>query len=301
MLSGLAPGVARAAALPARRAEQAARCASSPPAPGSRSRRKAESQDLCFLAGEGKRSFLARHGGLGERAGRDRRPRRAPARRRHRGHHDFTVGQRRGLGGGATRAALRARHRRRDEHGRRRLARGARDPTGCAVREATLHRPGGRVDRVLPALPLAPARLHGRAGRRRRAHRSSSSSSPSPPTASPRARPPACSTATSSSAGRRSPERLSRGAYLDWLADDVGRDPRDLPVLLRGARAPARALGVAGPAARRHLDPAHRRGHAAVQAVLRGPRGAAGASRLRLRSAAFARPTSRRSATRGAT
>ena len=57
---------------------------------------KAESQDLCFLAGEGKRSFLARHGGLGDRPGPivD-----AAGRRRgtHRGQHEFTVGQRRGL------------------------------------------------------------------------------------------------------------------------------------------------------------------------------------------------------------
>src|SRR5205809_5086020 len=30
---------------------------------------KRESQDLCFLSGEGKRSFLARHAGLGERPG----------------------------------------------------------------------------------------------------------------------------------------------------------------------------------------------------------------------------------------
>ena len=61
---------------------------------------KAESQDLCFLAGEGKRSFLARHGGLGERPGAivDRAGRRLGE---HRGHHEFTVGQRRGLGLGA--------------------------------------------------------------------------------------------------------------------------------------------------------------------------------------------------------
>ncbi len=55
-----------------------------------------ESQDLCFLAGVGKRGFLARHGGLGPRRGEivD------PAGRRlgeHDGHHEFTVGQRRGL------------------------------------------------------------------------------------------------------------------------------------------------------------------------------------------------------------
>ena len=61
---------------------------------------KAESQDLCFLAGEGKRSFLERYGGLAERPGDvvDRRGRRLG---RHRGHHEYTVGQRRGLGVGA--------------------------------------------------------------------------------------------------------------------------------------------------------------------------------------------------------
>jgi tRNA-specific 2-thiouridylase len=62
---------------------------------------RAESQDLCFLAGQGKREFLRRHAGLGERAGNvvDRHGRRLGS---HRGHHNFTVGQRRGLsvGGG---------------------------------------------------------------------------------------------------------------------------------------------------------------------------------------------------------
>ena len=58
---------------------------------------KRESQDLCFLAGEGKRSFLGRHARLRERAGEivDRGGRVVG---RHRGHHNFTVGQRRGLG-----------------------------------------------------------------------------------------------------------------------------------------------------------------------------------------------------------
>ncbi len=58
---------------------------------------KRESQDLCFLAGEGKRSFLARHTRLRERAGEvvDGSGR---VLGRHRGHHNFTVGQRRGLG-----------------------------------------------------------------------------------------------------------------------------------------------------------------------------------------------------------
>jgi tRNA-specific 2-thiouridylase len=59
--------------------------------------RKAESQDLCFLAGQGKRGFLRRHGGLRERDGAivDSSGRTLG---RHRGHHDFTVGQRRGIG-----------------------------------------------------------------------------------------------------------------------------------------------------------------------------------------------------------
>src|SRR3954470_24042321 len=62
---------------------------------------KADSQDLCFLAGTGRARFLARHGAMRERPGDivDRAGRRIG---RHRGHHHFTVGQRRGLGiGGA--------------------------------------------------------------------------------------------------------------------------------------------------------------------------------------------------------
>ncbi|MDX6584259.1 MAG: tRNA-uridine 2-sulfurtransferase [Solirubrobacterales bacterium] len=107
---------------------------------------KAESQDLCFLAGEGKRAFLARHGGLGPRVGEivDRAGRRLGS---HRGHHEFTVGQRRGLGVGsreplyvlATDAATNTVV----AGGREQLA-----TTRVPVREATLHRPGGRVDRV---------------------------------------------------------------------------------------------------------------------------------------------------------
>ncbi len=59
--------------------------------------RKPESQDLCFLAGQGKRGFLRRHGGLEDRDGAvlDRSGR---ALGRHRGHHHYTVGQRRGIG-----------------------------------------------------------------------------------------------------------------------------------------------------------------------------------------------------------
>ncbi|HEY5054030.1 MAG TPA: tRNA methyl transferase PRC-barrel domain-containing protein, partial [Solirubrobacterales bacterium] len=59
--------------------------------------RKPESQDLCFLAGQGKEQFLRRHGGLRERDGAllDRAGRTIG---RHDGHHNFTVGQRRGIG-----------------------------------------------------------------------------------------------------------------------------------------------------------------------------------------------------------
>jgi tRNA-uridine 2-sulfurtransferase len=58
--------------------------------------RKPESQDLCFLSGQGKADFLRRHGGLREREG-DLLDRSGQAIGRHRGHHNFTVGQRRGI------------------------------------------------------------------------------------------------------------------------------------------------------------------------------------------------------------
>jgi tRNA-specific 2-thiouridylase len=108
--------------------------------------RKPESQDLCFLAGQGKRSFLRRHGGLGDREGDliDASGRRLG---RHRGHHQFTVGQRRGIGVGApqplyvlgTDAAANT------------VTVGTRSElatTTVPVRHATLHRDGARVDRV---------------------------------------------------------------------------------------------------------------------------------------------------------
>jgi tRNA-specific 2-thiouridylase len=108
--------------------------------------RKPESQDLCFLAGQGKRGFLRRHGGLADREGEvlDGAGR---AVGRHRGHHNFTVGQRRGIGVSApeplyvtatdaaantvtvgTRAELETR--------------------SVRIRDAVLHRDGGRVDAV---------------------------------------------------------------------------------------------------------------------------------------------------------
>jgi tRNA-specific 2-thiouridylase len=108
--------------------------------------RKAESQDLCFLAGQGKRGFLRRHGGLEDREGAvlDGSGR---AVGRHRGHHNFTVGQRRGIGVSAPEplyvvatdsAANTVTVGTRAEVETRRIN----------IRDATLHRDGGRVDAV---------------------------------------------------------------------------------------------------------------------------------------------------------
>jgi len=58
---------------------------------------KADSQDLCFLAGTDRARFLNRHGRLADRSG-AMVDRAGNVLGRHRGQHHFTVGQRRGLG-----------------------------------------------------------------------------------------------------------------------------------------------------------------------------------------------------------
>jgi tRNA-uridine 2-sulfurtransferase len=108
--------------------------------------KKPESQDLCFLAGQGKRGFLRRHGNLVDRDGAvvDRSGRTLG---RHRGHHNFTVGQRRGIGVSlnepgyvvATDAAANT------------VTVGSREELETRrirVRDAVLHRDGARVDNV---------------------------------------------------------------------------------------------------------------------------------------------------------
>jgi tRNA-specific 2-thiouridylase len=108
--------------------------------------KKPESQDLCFLAGQGKRGFLRRHGNLVDREGAvvDRTGRKLG---RHRGHHNFTVGQRRGIGVSlnepgyvvATDAATNT------------VTVGIREDIetrSIRVRDAVLHRDGARVDNV---------------------------------------------------------------------------------------------------------------------------------------------------------
>ncbi len=108
--------------------------------------KRPESQDLCFLAGQGKREFLRRHAGLGDRTGEIVDPAGAVV-GRHPGHHNFTVGQRRGLGvgGGAPRYVLGidAKSNRVVVGGREQLAR-----QSVHLREARLHREAERVDGV---------------------------------------------------------------------------------------------------------------------------------------------------------
>jgi tRNA-specific 2-thiouridylase len=107
---------------------------------------KVDSQDLCFLAGTNRARFLARHGGLGERPGAivDRS---GAVLGRHRGQHNFTVGQRRGLGlAGREPLYVLAK-----DAATNRVTVGpasALETTRVAVRAARLHRDGARVDRV---------------------------------------------------------------------------------------------------------------------------------------------------------
>jgi tRNA-uridine 2-sulfurtransferase len=108
--------------------------------------RKAESQDLCFLAGQGKRGFLRRHGGLRERDGAivDSAGRTLG---RHRGHHDFTVGQRRGIGVSAPEALYVLA----TDAGTNTVTVGTRselEKRSVRVRDAVLHRDGEEVDAV---------------------------------------------------------------------------------------------------------------------------------------------------------
>jgi tRNA-uridine 2-sulfurtransferase len=107
---------------------------------------RAESQDLCFLAGQGKREFLRSHAGLEERPGEvvDRSGRRLGE---HRGHHNFTVGQRRGLGvGGGEPLYVLA-----TDATANRVVAGTRDELATRrvrIRGARLNRPAERVDGV---------------------------------------------------------------------------------------------------------------------------------------------------------
>jgi tRNA-uridine 2-sulfurtransferase len=107
---------------------------------------KADSQDLCFLAGTDRARFLARHGEIGDRPGSvvDTSGRVLAT---HRGQHRFTVGQRRGIGlaSGEPLYVL-------DKDAERNLVvvgpKVALRSTRVALRAARLHRHGARIDRV---------------------------------------------------------------------------------------------------------------------------------------------------------
>ncbi len=120
---------------------------------------KADSQDLCFLAGTSRGAFLAKHGGIRERPG-EIVDRRGNVLGRHRGHHGFTVGQRRGLGLASNEPLYVLG----TDATRNRVIAGTREElstTSVAVRGARLFREGARVDRVklrYRTKPL-PARL----------------------------------------------------------------------------------------------------------------------------------------------
>jgi tRNA-specific 2-thiouridylase len=128
--------------------------------------KKPESQDLCFLAGQGKERFLRRHAGLGEREGAvlDRS---GQAIGSHRGHHNFTVGQRRGIGVAAPEPlyvlATDAAANTVTVGPRAELA-----TNRVGIRDAVLHRDGGRIDAVKlrsHAAPIPASVEAGEAGR----------------------------------------------------------------------------------------------------------------------------------------
>ncbi len=122
---------------------------------------RAESQDLCFLAGTDGPRFLRRHGHLPPRRGDivDLDGRVVGA---HDGQHQFTVGQRRGLGVSAG-SPLYVVHK---DPGAQRIVVGPRSALAARrieVSGATLHRPGAQVDRVKLRYRSAPVacRVHG--------------------------------------------------------------------------------------------------------------------------------------------
>jgi tRNA-specific 2-thiouridylase len=107
---------------------------------------KADSQDLCFLAGTSRARFLARHGGLGDAAGAIVDPE-GNVVGDHDGQHRFTVGQRRGIGIAAAEPLYVL-----DKHADRNEVivgpRSSLATTRVHVRAATLHRAGACVNRV---------------------------------------------------------------------------------------------------------------------------------------------------------
>ena len=108
---------------------------------------KRESQDLCFIAGLGGRAFLQRHGGPRLRRPGEIVDRQGRVLGRHEGHHNYTVGQRRGLGV-ATPEPLYVLEK---DASTNRVVVGAREELRVrqiALEDATLHRPASDVQSV---------------------------------------------------------------------------------------------------------------------------------------------------------
>ncbi|MGI9183730.1 MAG: tRNA 2-thiouridine(34) synthase MnmA [Solirubrobacteraceae bacterium] len=130
---------------------------------------KADSQDLCFLAGTDRARFLARHGEIGDRpgvlVGSD-----GSVLGQHAGQHRFTVGQRRGLGlaHGEPLYVLDK------DAASGRVTVGRQSELRCTevtIRGARLHRPGTRVDRVKLRYRQRPLRARLAGGPAAGAHR----------------------------------------------------------------------------------------------------------------------------------
>ena len=263
MLAALDARVARAAALPARRADQAARCASSPARgrPAGRAQARLAGPLLPRRHRAARRSSPATAASR-ERPGDDRR--RAPAGRsaRHRGAaraSPSASARGLGVGGAASRSTCSATDARANTVTVG-PARGAAARAACGRATCALHRPG-RARSTASSCATAPRRspcaLRGdelaarRAGLGRRA---------------------------------RPDRRAAAGRRRRRLCDDRpmsrvhGRDPRDVPRVLRVARAPAPPVGLARARDVRRVRAADDGGNAPAQALF--PR----ASRSRPRS-----------------
>ena len=107
---------------------------------------KADSQDLCFLAGTSRARFMERHGGIDGRPG-EIVDSRGAVLGRHDGQHRFTVGQRRGIGIHAAEPLFVIRK----DAPSGRVTVGTREELRTdrvAIRAARLHRAGTRVNSV---------------------------------------------------------------------------------------------------------------------------------------------------------
>jgi tRNA-specific 2-thiouridylase len=116
---------------------------------------KRESQDLCFVAGLGGRAFLRRHAGSRLSRGGEITDRRGRVLGRHEGQHQFTVGQRRGIGVAAAEPLYVLA---KDALSGRVLV-GSREElatTSVALEKARLYRPAGMIDAVKLRYRSAP-------------------------------------------------------------------------------------------------------------------------------------------------